>query len=796
MSNSGDPLVLKTQQWLNATYGSDSRYNVIAENGKTGWTTIYALTRAFQIELGIQNTADNFGPTTVARFNAEYPTGIHQQADDDESEDNVYAIIQGALFCKGYSTGVMNVTKHFYNGTGGAIKNLKEDAGIDYSSSTVTLNVMKALLSMDYFYSYDTSEKTQNIQKIQRYLNGNYEAYIGLTPCDGRYGRGTNKALIYAIQAEEGMSTSVANGNFGPSTKRCCPTIPYNNVESDYNGSKYNSTKIVRFQKLLNMGLYVNGIGDGNFDATFNSSIVKDFQRKYGLPITGICNLTTWLSIFTSCGDTSRTAKACDTATILTAEKAQTLYSNGYKYVGRYLSGTVGGTTSKALTISEMQIAFNAGLRIFPIYQDGATSVSYFTEEQGIADAQSAYQYANALGLPTNTVIYFAVDCDPTDVQIANNIIPYFTKVFTTMVNSYDDKYKIGIYGTRNACKQVSDAGWALFSFVSDMSTGFSGNLGFSIPDNWSFDQFTNTTLGSGNGQIEIDKNGFSGRDEGVGNLGISNIHKVYYNLQEIFTIAQGERNITDANLLTLQYLRHLAPNNEYGIDDVQYDDRWAIMAGTINGTFCRGLDALLRSLDLNFNDPVEDSVSYDILHMAATLNALLYATLDENFSAFDDLLDCYAGWAGDALTFARDIKDHPEWDTQAEINSIICTTTASSFGIQDYIADADAVNIANMLKNTENLTLPEAFLMYFTQIDENTEKIYVETRTNRFMTNMGTYNTFAITCNDLLGSTDIPYPQLRNLILNDGRDYTSELSKATIAFLSFIASELISETE
>ena len=124
---------------------------------------------------------------------------------------------------------------------------------------------MKALMSMDYFYSYDTSTKTKNIQKIQRYLNANYEEYIGLSPCDGVYGRSTNKALIYALQAEEGMPTSVANGNFGPSTKSFCPTIPYNNIESSYSGTKYSSSKIGRFAKLANMGLYVNGIGEGEY---------------------------------------------------------------------------------------------------------------------------------------------------------------------------------------------------------------------------------------------------------------------------------------------------------------------------------------------------------------------------------------------------------------------------------------------------------------------------------------------------------------------------------------------------
>ena len=52
-----DLMVLKTQQWLNKTYGGKTGYGSnINENGNTGWTTIYALTRALQIELGITST--------------------------------------------------------------------------------------------------------------------------------------------------------------------------------------------------------------------------------------------------------------------------------------------------------------------------------------------------------------------------------------------------------------------------------------------------------------------------------------------------------------------------------------------------------------------------------------------------------------------------------------------------------------------------------------------------------------------------------------------------------------------
>lgn len=517
-----DPLVLKTQQWLNSTYGNDSRYNVIEENGLTGWNTIYALTRALQIELGITNTSNNFGPTTTLMFNTRFPTGIHQQDDNDPTEDNIYAIIQGALFCKGYSTGVMNVTRHFYNGTGNAVKALRGDAGIDNTVSTVTLNIMKSLLSMDAFklLSYgDTYVRT-----MQQYLNANYEAYIGIKPCDGVYGRETNKALILAIQAEEGMPTNVANGNVGPTTKKCLPPIPYTGGYIrdgqtwgvNYSGNTYSSSEIEKFIILANMALYFNGIGNGSISSTLNSTFIQAFQSDYAIPTTGNIDYTTWLSLITSAGDSDRTAIACDTATIITTDNVSLLTQNNYQYIGRYLSGTVGGNTSKALTTDELQLLFSNNIRIFPIFQEGGTSSSYFTTSQAVTDATKAATALENLKIQYGAIIYFAVDFDSTDAQITNLVLPYFQTLRSNFIKNTKGKYRIGVYGTRNLCKRVCNAGYACSSFVSDMSTGYSGNLGFSIPGNWAFDQFATITLSSGNESLEIDKDGFSGNYLGI----------------------------------------------------------------------------------------------------------------------------------------------------------------------------------------------------------------------------------------------------------------------------------------
>lgn len=532
----GDDMVYLTQKWLNQEYGDVDGFNPVTENGKTGWNTIYGLIRALQHELGITSLSNNFGSKTSELYSKNI---LRRQ---DGVRDNKYAILQGALWCKGYSPGynisvdsdgVVTFNAVFDEDVENAIKQLQEDAGLLVQDGVVSLNIMKALMSMDSFKllpaSYGSDYKIRN---FQQWLNRNYEEYTGLNPCDGVYGRNTNKALVYALQAEEGLPVSKATGNFGNTTKLCCPSIPY--IKTDENAARkypgtassdlYTTKEIKNFTKLMQFALYVNGFGDGIFDGVYDNSTkqaIREFQEHHAIKITGTANTGTWLSLFISCGDIYRNATAADCATILTEAKAQALVENGYEYIGRYLTGTYGGGIDKALTREEAEIILEAGLKFFPIYQDGGTTQSDFTAKNGQLDGKAAVDAAKALGLPDDTIIYFAVDFDAMDYQITSNILPYFKEVYDEVTSS--SAYKIGVYGARNVCSRVSDAGYAYSSFVGNMSTGFSGNLGFKMPSNWAFDQFGNKdengnylTISSADGDFEIDKDGVSGRDDGV----------------------------------------------------------------------------------------------------------------------------------------------------------------------------------------------------------------------------------------------------------------------------------------
>ncbi|OAZ67910.1 uncharacterized protein SRCM100169_01067 [Bacillus siamensis] len=503
-----DEMVLETQQWLNETYKGRHGYNKVPENGKTGWDTIYGLTRALQIELGISEPADNFGPTTQRLFKP-----LKKQAPDSKPTNMNY-ILQGALWCKGFNPGGFSGV--FYENTESAVKEFQKAAGLTKQDGIVTALIMKALLDMSAFRLVAGGDK--KIRQIQQNLNRDYNDYIGLMPCDGLYARDTNKALIYALQKEEGMSTSVANGFFGNGTTSLCPTLTPGDSRTG-------------FVLIVQYALYCNGksFDPGEFDGKYGVGVVsavKAFQAFMCLPQTGYADMPTIKALLSSSGDTTRAASACDTAAIITADTAKTLRENGYKIVGRYLTGNVrtsSGLTSKALTSKELSTIFDAGLSVFPIYQDGGYESSYFVKDQGTRDAYSAASAARRLGFPSGTTIYFAVDFDAYDYEVTNKIIPYFQEIKSAFMKmqafSTAPKYEIGVYGPRNICIRTSEAGLTKYSFTANMSTGFSGNLGYPMPKNWAFDQFYEGTIGSGAGKVAIDKDGYSGKDSGVSSV-------------------------------------------------------------------------------------------------------------------------------------------------------------------------------------------------------------------------------------------------------------------------------------
>lgn len=501
-----DEMVLRAQKFINVTYGGKLGIEPVAENGITSWQVMFALTRALQYELGITTLSDTFGPTTLSTLQSKYPTlnaGTVPSA-------NFARIIQSGLYCKGYDGG--DIDGKYNSRVSASITRLKLDMGVDsaFPGDSLTPKVFKGLLNMDAYVTVNGG--SESIRAVQRWLNGSYlnrrDFYI--IPADGHHSRDVAKSMLFAVQYELGMADGTANGVFGPGTQSGLKSHPVATGDAG------------RWVQLFSAGMILNQRPVA-FTSTFTSSLssaVSAFQSFAMLPITGTGNFSTWASLLVSYGDQSRNGEACDGITLITPARAVTLKANGIKYVGRYLTNPVPPENDqdplrhKAIQPGELKTIAENGLRCFPIYQTFGRDASNFSYPQGRAASQSAINAALDHGFKAGTRIFFAVDFDALDADVTNHVLPHFKGIADAIADD-GNRFGIGVYGPRNVCTRVGEAGHATASFVSDMSSGFSGNFGYPLPANWAYDQIVTRTIGTGDGAINLDVNIASGRDIG-----------------------------------------------------------------------------------------------------------------------------------------------------------------------------------------------------------------------------------------------------------------------------------------
>lgn len=464
--------------------------------------------------------------------------------------------------------------------------------------------------------------------------------------------------------------------------------------------------------------VYCNSCLSGDFDGVYDyevTSAVNNFQSFMLLPVTGIADMPTIKATMASCGDTSRSASACDCATILTATTATTLKNNGYQVVGRYLTGTVGNGISKALTVSEIQIIFDAGLKFFPIYESNGTSNSYFTSSQGVYDATEAIAATVNLGIPDGSIIYFAVDYDALDSQVTSNVLPYFQAIKEYFHNYSSKRYQVGVYGARNICSRVCNSGYAINSFVGNMSTGFSGNLGYTMPTNWAFDQFATVTLGSGIGQIEIDKNAFSGSDAGVN-------HFIYI-MDLIKQLEDTATNSPDVLLYgyplqtaVLDFLRHV----RYGTTVWDITLFQGIRMSFIEYVQTNNSN-LYNELYNYIGEHALDALAYDsiidLAHLAATTQGYSSSPLVPNF---------WTGWGGDLATAMANVTGLIQ-DSRDALNAAtdVIGNSQYSFSLTDLNSDIDAIKLAELLL-IQGSSLANSMVGYYQTVTIKNRKDYI----------------------------------------------------------------------
>lgn len=763
-----DLMVKSVQQWYNSTYIGRTGYAWIEEDGIVGPGTCKALVRALQIELGVNGPNGTFGPGTIAAFDA---VGINAST----TNRNLIRILQGGFYCKGIECGGFD-GGYGYN-LSQAVIHFRSLTGVG-GTGAIDAKHMKALLNTDPFV-YDYPGKMY-IHTAQQFLNGNYSDYfwksIGLIPCNGFADRNMSKALTYALQYEEGERGAGLDGIVGTNTLNRAPTLAEGN----------NSI----FVKLLQIGLMCmtgDDVGlDGVFDAGLKSSLTA-YQRFMCLHqdpgvTVGEVGRKTWAALLLSKGDVSRACDACDCSQQLSLIKAQRLKESGYNYVGRYLTGTVGGTRNKFLTINEIQHITEAGLSIFAIYQDGGASASYFNYARGYSDAEKAVNAATGLGIPKQEIIYFAVDYDFMAEETVDVVVPHFEGI-----NNYFQEnncgYRIGIYGSRNICAIVSERGLAGSSFVADMSTGYSGNMGYPLPTNWAFDQFQEISFTSPDGAFDLDRNVASGRYTGFN--ASSFIGGNYILPVDLDAIAEEVNNATDirdfitlveqledaydrynggyynhdavgtiASGAILGFLRHLKYNNLQFNTVVPYDMNFVTFMiereHDLYETFLEYIDNIVDGTIETRGKLVTDKKYgvFEVPHLAIGVHAYMGSYLSKN---------SWSSWAGDlasAIEEAGVYHDNTgtsyiksaEMFFGAHENAVTDILDRRQYNYCDLIANGDCLIIAEIIQS--NPTYGVHLLSYALEKYYVTDRLF-ENRTANYL------HAFAYHQDDIISTAD-----------------------------------------
>lgn len=687
-----DQMVLQAQKWVNATYGSKAGYNKCTEDGSTGWQTIYSLTRALQIELGITSPSDNFGPTTMTKLIAHGDVGI------TSPNRNIRIIAEAALYCKGYSGGGLD--GEFGPQTQLGLILLSEDMGLGRPSvvMVVTPKMFKALLNMDAFVL--TSGGSAEIRTCQKWLNATYsnrgQYFIG--PCDGHFSRNVQTALVLAIQYELGMTDSQVTGSIGPGTR---DGLQASALVSQTTGTP---TWIRLFQTAIACNNYRNQWGEsGGVFSDDLAAAVKIFQAFCKLEVNGRGDFRTWMSLLVSTGDPNRPGQAIDVMIPLNRTSIATVKGLGYEMVGRYLTGG----TNKVLTNSEIALIFDNDMAFFPLYQEFGNKVEYFSNSQGYDAGKAAFAAAKSFGIPSASTIYFSVDFDAIDTEITNYIVPHFRGINQALSENGTD-YAIGVYGCRNVCIRLAESGFTSRSFVSGMSAGYSGNLGYPLPDNWAFDQVRNYKVG----ELELDHDIMSGRDLGVNSVSRPRDPNdgfwTYLIWLEARALQYKEANSTPYSNaeLVCQYLRLLDSTNNKVYASFHASDK-------VFGQFEQGFIDFVKHYDgmpdrLPLRDPAYlwDS---DVTHFGATVGAVMTHDLAPSLSVAN--IGDFGGWGGDLISILG--QCHQDGVSAASAYTyatqrLAITGEGTYFDRDDWFADVDAFNIGRQLRLSPGSKLSE----------------------------------------------------------------------------------------
>lgn len=247
-------------------------------------------------------------------------------------------------------------------------------------------------------------------------------------------------------------------------------------------------------------------------------------------------------------------------------------------------------------------------------------------------------------------------------------------------------------------CEQVTEQTYARWSFVSGMSTGFSGNMGFALPANWAFNQIQTLTVGSGTGSVEIDKDvARPGTDPGVSSVNdLGNpVNDFIAYIGALHDLAVQFDATLDPSELVLQYLRNDGYNTK----------QWQVMLGSVDQDWVNYADGQgIGELKVNtIVDPFY-GVQLHVAHLGAAADGV---RLTGKPSGTGTNRGDVAGWGGDWMTFygewRRDSDSYASGYTYCQ-DKLAKVGDVGTFKLRDLTEDADGYLIAMRLLNGESI--------------------------------------------------------------------------------------------
>ncbi len=154
-----------------------------------------------------------------------------------------------------------------------------------------------------------------------------------------------------------------------------------------------------------------------------------------------------------------------------TSQAAQCLKNNDVDFVIRYYSETTQIPT-KVITRLEAETLSELGIKIGAVYQDRQNRASDFSRAAGVKDGHYAFAYAQSLGQPLNTGIFFAVDYDASEADLMVRISNYFQGVSVAFAQAAQggNSYRIGVYGSGLTCRLLKSGGLVELTWLAQSS--------------------------------------------------------------------------------------------------------------------------------------------------------------------------------------------------------------------------------------------------------------------------------------------------------------------------------------